>query len=269
MKYLPRLMTFIAVAQKKSFTEAAKHLEISKSAVSQQISHLESELGVRLIHRTTRQLSLTSIGENLLKRCEPLQDTLSPIFNDLSKARVSPKGRFSITYPHSLESAIIMPVIELINKEFPGLEPVLIANDASLDLVEHQIDLAVHIGELRDSTYRALPVGTIKEIFCATPLTLSRALERKQGNTEKKALNNLSLKELRQEKWISTSRHMGIVLVPDIAAKPILKSGRLSHIAKNICGPEWPVYSLHAYKGEKPIHITRFHELLCRQFETK
>ncbi|MGI1677601.1 MAG: LysR family transcriptional regulator [Cellvibrionaceae bacterium] len=292
-KQLSRLMTFTVVAQKKSFTEAAKHLQISKSAVSQQVTLLESELGVRLLNRTTRELSLTAIGTKLLERCTVLQDQLSLVFSDLADAGVSPRGRFAITYPHSLESTIILPAIEQLCKEFPDLEPVLIADDDTLDLVENQIDVAIHVGELPDSSYRALPIGSLTELFCATPFYLN-----KNGDIS-------SIEELSQHRWISTSwqkantkiackknekketvtlnefaktntlpaaigmtlQNLGIALVPDILARPLFKTGDLVQIAKHLIGPEWPVYTVHAYQKEKPIHLTRFHQLICRSFE--
>jgi DNA-binding transcriptional LysR family regulator len=61
-------------------------------------------------------------------------------------------------------------------------------------------------------------------------------------------------------------RHMGIVLLPDISAKPLVQSGALVHLLEDISGPHWPVHILHAYQGEKPVHITRFHQLVKRYF---
>ena len=293
IKQLPRLMVFTIVAQKKSFTEAAKHLKLSKSAVSQQVSALEHELGVRLLNRTTREISLTAIGSTLLKRCNVLQDQLSLAFNDLEEAGVNPKGRFAVTYPHSLESAVILPAIEQLSREFPNLEPELIADDTSLDLVEGQLDAAIHIGELPDSGYRALPVGSLTELFCASPSYVNRKA------------NIVSIEQLSQHRWMSTSwqspmmtvndlssgskktvnlnqlakantlpaalgmtlRNLGIALIPDVVAKPLFRSGSLVHIAKHLTGPEWPVYTVHPYQNEKPIHLTRFHQMVCRSFD--
>ena len=293
IKVLPRLMIFAAVAQKKSFTEAAKHLKVSKSAVSQQVSLLEAELGASLLNRTTRELSLTALGARLLERCTVLQDQLALLFNDLDEAGLSPSGRFAVTFPNSLQSTIIIPAIEQLLAEYPNLEPVLNADDQSLDLVEHNLDVAIHIGELPDSGYRALPVGSLVELFCATPLYLS-----KNGSIS-------SIPELMTHRWIAMPwqspetivtnlknskkhtihlnqfaecntlpaaidialRHLGIVLVPDIVAKPLIDSGQLIHIAKSYQGPQWPVYTVHAYQNEKPIHITRFHQIICRSFE--
>jgi len=229
---------------------------------------------------------LTAVGSTLLDRCTVLQDQLSLAFSDLTEAGVSPQGRFAITYPHSIETAIILPAIDQLCREYPNLEPELIADDSTLDLVENQLDLAIHIGELTDSSYRALPVGAVTELFCATPFYLN-----KHGDIRSKD-------ELEEHRWISTSwqkadttihfihnqenhsltlnkfakantlpavigmalRHLGIALIPDVVAKPLIESGKLVRIAKELQGPQWPVYTVHAYKSEKPIHITRFHQ---------
>ena len=291
-KQLSRLMIFANVAKKGSFTQAAEALGITKSAVSQQIKILENEMGVRVLNRTTRGVSLTALGEKLFIRCQLLQDQVELAYADIANAGENPSGRFAITFPHALESIVVMPAIEQLCCEFPGLEPELIVSDGSLDLVEHNIDVSLHAGELADSSYRALPVGTIKEIFCATPLFLNRTLLPS------------SIEELMTLNWISTAwqnpkmsifevdsnekrviklkqfskvntlpsalemalRHLGIVLLPDVTAKPLIKSGELIHIMDKITGPLWPVYTVHAYQADKPIHLTRFHQLVCRYF---
>lgn len=287
-------MVFAAVAQKKSFTGAAKYLHVSKSSISQQISQLENQLGAALLNRTTREVSLTPLGTKLLERCTVLQDQLSLLFNDLDEAGVNPSGRFAVTFPHSLQSHVITPAIKQLLSEYPNLEPKLIADDKPLDLVEHHLDVAIHIGELPDSGYRALPVGSLSELFCASPRFLI------------KHKPILSAQDLTSQKWISTSwqrakttvthlklekkeiihlkeyakcntltgaidlalKDLGIVLVPDVVAKPLIQTGELVHIATDIQGPEWPVYTVHAYQQEKPIHISRFHQIICRSFKS-
>jgi len=285
-------MSFTVVAQKKSFTQAAKHLRISKSAVSQQVSSLEAELGVRLINRTTRNLSLTATGTTLLQRCTVLQDQLSLVFNDLHETVISPSGRFAVTYPHSLESEVILPAIEQICFEFPNLEPVLIADDSPLDLVENQLDTAIHIGELPDSTYRALPIGSLKECFCATPSYIKKhgdisslddlvkhpwvaAPWQKATTVITNNLNqerqSITLNQFAKTNTLPASlgmvlRGLGIALVPDIAAASLFQSGKLIKVANEFTGPEWPVYSVHPYQQEKPIHVSRFHQLIYHRF---
>jgi len=292
IKQLPRLLVFATVARQGSFTRAGELLGISKSAVSQQISQLESEMEVRLLNRTTRGVSLTALGEKLLQRCDLLQDQVELVFADIEEASSHPTGRFAITYPHALQTSVILPAIEQLCIEYPGLEPELIADDHPLDLVTNHIDVAIHAGELPDSTYRALPVGQMTEVFCATPLYLNR-----HSPIE-------SVTDLSDHQWISTAwqsspisvfkegslsseqiqlmpfartntlpaavemakRHLGVVLLPDVVAEPMIKNGELVRVAAEVTGPHWPLYTLHAYSQEKPVHITRFHQLVCRFF---
>jgi DNA-binding transcriptional LysR family regulator len=287
-------MIFASVAQKGSFTQAGDALGITKSAVSQQIKALESEMGIRLLNRTTRGLSLTALGEKLLLRCQLLQDQVELAYADIATAVANPSGRFAITYPHSLESIVIMPAIEQLCSEFSGLEPEIMVSDSSLDLVENNLDVSIHAGELADSSYRALPVGTIKEIFCATPFFLNRNKVPKKvedlmalhwistaWQQPKTTIFDVSSNEkteikLKQFARVNTLpsalemglRHMGIMLVPDVTAMPLIKSGELVHIMDNITGPLWPVYMVHAYQKEKPIHLRRFHQLICRYFNS-
>lgn len=291
LKQLPRLLVFSCVAKNGSFTKAAAELNLTKSAISQQITSLETELGVRLLNRTTRGLSLTALGEKLLPRCHSLKDQADLIFSDISNAENNPQGKFAITYPHALEKDVVLPALEQLCIEYPGLQPTLIVNDESMDIIEHNLDLAVHAGDLSDSSYRALSVGSMTEIFCATPLFLQR-----YGTPT-------TITELEALAWISASwqrahmpvwqadnihakiklhqfaqgntlpnvldlalRHMGFILLPDQVARPLLNSGEFVHIMQDLTGPRWPVYTLHAYQQDKPIHITRFHQLVCQFF---
>ncbi|MHA7925529.1 MAG: LysR family transcriptional regulator [Marinobacter sp.] len=293
-KQLSRLMVFACVAQKGSFTQAAESLGMTKSAVSQQVKALESELGIRVLNRTTRGVSLTALGEKLLLRCQILQDQVELAFTDIANAEENPSGRFAITFPHALEAIVVMPAIEQLCFEYPGLEPELVASDKSLDLVESDLDVAVHAGELADSSYRALPVGTMKEIFCATPLFLNRTSRPETveelsdlpwistGWQQAKASvldvhsnekSNIHLKQVARVNTLPSAlelsrRHLGMVLLPDVIAKPLIKSGELVHILDTVTGPLWPVYTTHAYQADKPIHLTRFHQLVCRYFNS-
>jgi DNA-binding transcriptional LysR family regulator len=305
IKQLSRLMVFAEVVHQGSFTAAAKHLGITKSAVSQQIKSLENDMNIRLLNRTTRGVSTTTLGQKLLSRCRVLKDQADLVLKDIANAEENPKGRFAVTFPHSLESSIVMPAIEQLCLEYPGLEPELNVNDKTLDLVENNLDVAIHAGELANSSYRALPIGIITEIFCATPFYLNKNIEPKTlTDYLNKNFTPKTLADLTQLKWISTSwqnkkmpvynihnkektmieltqfskvntlpcalamslRHLGIVLLPDIVAKPFIKSGELVHIMPQFTGPIWTLNTLHAYQREKPIHLTRFHQLVCNHF---
>lgn len=293
IRHLPRLMVFAVVARKCSFTQAAKELGLTKSAVSQQVSLLENEVGARVLNRTTRGVSLTALGEKLLLRCQLLQDQVDLILADIVNAGINPQGRFAVTFPHALESNVVMPAIEQLCAEYTGLQPELVVSDSTMDLVANNLDVAIHVGELPDISYRALPVGTITEMFCATPLYLSRtstpqttaslsehrwiatSWQHRNMPILHRGTNEKSIIDLSRFAQVNTLpsalemalRHMGIVLLPDVIAIPLIKKGELVHIVDGITGPRWPVYTLHAYQNEKPVHVTRFHQLVSRFFQ--
>jgi DNA-binding transcriptional LysR family regulator len=293
-KQLPRLLVFAEVANRGSFTRAAEALGISKSAVSQQIRALESELQVQLLSRTTRGVSTTALGQQLIHRCQSLQEQVDLIFGDISSAGASPKGKMTVTFPHAIEANVILPAIEQLCIEYPGIEPQLLANDGYMDLTQNNIDLAIRAGDLADSTYRALPIGSCTEIFCATPLYINRhggadsiaALQRHRwiaaawqsnpasirdkatGASQKIELNRCAQASTLPSAVEMMLRHMGIALLPDNTAKPLIDSGEVVQIATDVTGPLWPFYTLHNYQQEKPIHITRFHQLVCRFFNS-
>lgn len=286
-------MVFATVAKKGSFTQAADEMGVTKSAVSQQVKSLEAEIGARVLHRTTRGVALTALGEKLLDRCLLLQDQVNTVFADIVNAGIAPQGRFSVTFPHALAPSVVEPAIEQLCVEFPRLEPALLVSDEVMDLVANNLDVAVHVGELPSSGYRALPVGAMTEVFCASPLYLSRTSIPKTPQ------------DLCGHRWIATSwqhpqmsiwrsggagrstitltqfaqvntlpgavalalRHMGVVLLPDVTAKPLIQAGELVQLVAGITGPRWPVHTLHAYTSERPVHVSRFHQLVQRYFQ--
>lgn len=295
LKQLPRLMIFSEIAQKGSFTEAASSLGITKSAVSQQITQLEHDLGSRILNRNTRGVHPTALGKKLLKRCQSLKEQVDLMYSDIANSGANPEGNLKVTFPHALESSVILPAFEQLCFEYPGIQPELVASDYSLDLVSNNLDLAIHVGELPDSTYRALPVGTLTEIFCATPLYISkhglpttveqlskhrwiatgwqnqsidvRCIE--TGDVETVTFNKTASANTLPSAMELGMRNMGILLLPDLVAIPKIQSGELIHLVKEVTGPLWPVYTLHAYQHEKPIQVTRFHQLVHRFFNTK
>jgi len=292
IRHLSKLMVFAAVAEQGSFTQAAQSLGITKSAASQHIRQLEAELGIRVLNRTTRGVSLTALGEKLLHRCRLLQDQVDQVFVDIANATGDPQGRFAVTFPHSLETGVVIPALEQLCLEYPRLEPELVVSDRTLDLIANQLDMAVRVGALPDTSYRALPVGTMTEVFCATPLYLNRAgipqtpegLARHrwiatswqqpkmpiwQGGSNEKIM--ITLNRFAQANSLPGAlalalRHMGMVLLSDIVAKPLFKTGELVRVAGSVRGPSWQVSTLHTYPGDKPVHLSRFHALVRRFF---
>jgi DNA-binding transcriptional LysR family regulator len=298
IKQLPKLLVFAMVAKKKSFTKAAEILQLSKSSVSQSISALENEVGLDLLIRTSRGLSLTPIGEEILLQCEPLQSQIKNIYSYIDSATTSPKGRFTIKFPESLEHSVVLPALRQLCKEYKNLEPKLISSDKPLDLVECGIDFSIHIGEMKDSGYRALPIGRCNEIFCASPLyvqnssspiTLEKIEEHRwikmDWQNSKTSISSFSepldkcevrwlkLNACAQTNSIMTAidmslGSMGIILVPEATVKRQIENNNLVQVIPNSFGSNWSAYALHAYQNNKPKHWTRFYELIVSSFKS-
>ena len=131
----------------------------SKSAISQQIKRLEQDIGQQLLSRNTRGMSLTATGEKLLSRCELLRDQVDLAFEELNHSKETPSGTFSLTIPHSCEKDIVIPAVSQLCVEFPQIEPDILVTDKAKDLIQNNLDIAIYAGELKDSNYRALPIG--------------------------------------------------------------------------------------------------------------
>lgn len=293
IKMLPALLAFAEVAKQESFTLAAKQLGMSKSAVSQQIKRLEEHIGQQLLSRHTRGMSLTAAGEKLLLRSELLQDQVSLAFEELNSSKETPSGIFALTIPHSCERDIVIPALNQLCIEFPLLEPRLIVTDESRDLIQDNLDVALYTGELKDSSYRALPVGNVGEVICASPayiqkhgaiqslqdLTSQRWIAAPWQNGPVKLFKNSKISEpleldvhfCAQTNTLPSAlemviNDMGIALLPEFVLQTELANGRLVRVLSSHQGRQWPFYLVHRFQGEKPIHITRFYQLIKHFF---
>ncbi|WP_370979351.1 LysR family transcriptional regulator [Agaribacterium sp. ZY112] len=293
-KLLPSMLMFAEVVKQGSFTQAAKQLSMSKSAISQQVSKLEQVLDAQLLSRNTRGLAVTAFGKKLLERCELLQEQVDLTFVALSNAESSPKGEFSLTVPHALERDIAVPALRQLCQEFPGIEPRLVVSDQRLDLVKDKLDIAINAGELKDSCYRAMPIGSSSDMFCASAEYIQRhgqvqtladieqhrwitalwqqqkgACIYQQSNNE--LVHTLAAKHSYRASTLSAviemaKQHMGFVLLPDIVSKPLLAEHGFYQLLPQYRGPSWPFYLLHNYQTDKPQYVNRFYQLVCHYF---
>ena len=293
VKKLSSLLIFAEVANKKSFTQAANKLQMSKSAVSQHIKRLEEDTEQKLLSRNTRGMSLTSAGEKLLERCELLRDQVELAYNELNQSKETPSGVFALTIPHSVEKEIVIPALKQLCLEFPLLTISLEVTDKPLDLIEHDLDVSIYAGELKDSNYRALPIGTANEIFCAHPsyiqkrglLTAINDLQehdlialpwQKESLTLSKDNDSSETSSLHIHYFAKTNtlpsalalilNGMGVGLLPEFTIQSALAKGDLTRVMPLYKGKQWPFYMVHRFHRDKPIHITRFYRLVQHFF---
>jgi DNA-binding transcriptional LysR family regulator len=175
MDKLRAMAAFVRIVDRGSLTAAADDLAMSLPSVVRTLAALEAELGVRLLHRTTRRMSLTDEGREYLERCRRVLAEIEEADAALSARRARPKGRLRLSAPVLFGRMHVAPLVTAFALKHPDLHIELTLLDRMVDLVEEGIDAAVRIGRLRDSSLVAVPVGETRRVVCATPAYLKRA----------------------------------------------------------------------------------------------
>lgn len=174
MDRLDDLNLFVRVAEQGSITAAARSLDISLSVASQRLKRLEQRLGVRLFHRTTRQLKLTAEGEALLEQGGPLLEDLDALTSGIKRAGREIKGTLRITMPAAFGRLYISPLLPQFLARHPALDLHTIVADEMLDLAREGLDLAIRIGTLEDSRLVSRKIASNRRVLCASPDYLRR-----------------------------------------------------------------------------------------------
>jgi DNA-binding transcriptional LysR family regulator len=150
-------------------------LSTSLPSVVRTLAALEADLGVRLLNRTTRRLSLTDEGREYVERCKRVLAEVDDAEAALSARRATPKGRLRMTAPVMFGRLRVAPLVTEFVLKHPALQLELILLDRIVDLVEEGIDVGIRIARLPDSTLVAVPVGETRRVVCASPAYLKRA----------------------------------------------------------------------------------------------
>lgn len=165
---------FVQVVDYGSFSAAAKKLGITKSAVSQQVSQLEETLGTRLLHRTTRQLTLTEAGEMYLEGCRQMIDAAEGANQKVGQYSKEPSGTLRISCSHDFAAEQLVPLLGPFMEKHPKLTLEIDGSDDAINLVKEQIDLAIRIGRLNESGWITRKIGEEEEVIIASPAYLER-----------------------------------------------------------------------------------------------
>lgn len=165
---------FVKVAETQSFSKAAARLKSSKSVVSRHVSALETELGVRLIHRTTRALALTEAGQRYFDQASQILADLAMADESVCALQTSPRGKLRINAPMSFGFLHLAPALAEFVARYPEVEVDVAMSDRFVDLVEEGFDVAVRIAALQDSTLIARRIAPVRLVVCGSPEYLTR-----------------------------------------------------------------------------------------------
>ncbi len=165
---------FLRVLDQGSISAAARSLDISVAVASQRLKRLERDLGVRLLHRTTRHLQATPEGTALAERGRALVDDLEALTTGLQQAATRVSGTLRVTTSATFGRLYISPLLPEFLARYPELKVNVDLNDQVLDLVSEGFDLAIRVGELDDSTLVARKLAPNRRVLCAAPAYLQR-----------------------------------------------------------------------------------------------
>lgn len=165
---------FVAVAEEAGFAGAARRLTMSPPAVTRAIAALEQHLGIKLLNRTTRFVRVTEAGQRYLEDAKRVIAAADEADESVVGLNAEPRGHIAVTAPVLFGRMYIMPgIIEYMNR-YTGMEVSALFVDRVVNMLEEGVDVAIRIGELPDSSYRAVRVGSVKRLMVASPSYLAQ-----------------------------------------------------------------------------------------------
>lgn len=167
------MSVFVAVAEEESFAAAARRLHMSPPAVTRAVAGLEERLGVRLFTRTTRQVRPTDAGSRYLEDVRRILLDADEADEAAAGINATPRGMLAVTAPVMFGRIYVMPVITAYQRAFEQTRVSALFVDRVVNLVEEGLDAGIRIGSLPDSTLRAIRVGQVRRIVCASPAYLA------------------------------------------------------------------------------------------------
>lgn len=169
MDRLHLMTVFVAVAEEESFAAGARRLGMSPPAVTRAISALEERLGVKLLNRTTRYVRVTDAGSRYLDDARRIIGEMDEADEAAAGINAEPRGHLAVTAPVMFGRLFVIPGIVDYLKRYPDMEVSAVFLDRVVNLLEEGFDVGIRIGELPDSSMRAIRVGQVRRVLCASP----------------------------------------------------------------------------------------------------
>lgn len=177
MSRLRQMSIFAHIVEQGSVSSAALKLNLSKSVVSQHLKALEQDLGVTLIKRTTRRQKLTDVGESFYQSCREMNAIANYAWEQVHESQIEPKGRIRITAANALMDILVAPAVADLMKRYPALKPELISDDQPINLMDHDVDLAIRVGRSQDSNLKQKRLGEFRDVLCVNPALKAKDID--------------------------------------------------------------------------------------------
>lgn len=283
----------VEVVNSGSFSAAARVLGVSKGHVSQQISRLEDRLGTRLLHRTTRKLSLTETGEIYYKQCRQVVEDLETAERAVNQAQEQVKGQLTISAPHWIGEALLVPALAKFQQTHPDLEVELLLGGHRVNLIDEHIDIAIQVGARKDINVVNLVLTPTRFHVVASPEYIekhgvpSKPQELKQHNCllfvdagqtrpwrfkSSRGALNISVNST----WRSNSGHalrsaaehsLGLAYLPDYYLGEDLASGKLVTVLDDWQAIDRDVVAIYQHRSHLSAKVRLVTQFLAAHFQ--
>ena len=284
MSPFDRMHIFVRVAELASFTQAAEALGIPKASASTAVQQLETQLGTRLLHRTTRRVQLTQDGQAYYERCKDLLadvDELQSMFQHADGAGL--KGRVRIDMSTGMARNVVVPRLPELLARHPGLEVELSSTERRVDVVREGFDCVLRTGAVVDSSLVARPLGLARLVNCASPAYLRahgtpRSLADLPGHRLVHFVNTLGARSAGFEAVVDGAlvltpmqgaltvnnaeaymagclAGLGLIQVPHLGVVDLLARGDLVEVLPQLAAPPMPLTLMYANRRNLPRRV--------------
>lgn len=288
------MQLFSRIVELGSFSKAAEQLDISRASATELIKQLEARLGVRLLQRTTRQVSTTLDGRSYYQHCLSVLGEIEAVENALSQTAKHPRGRLKVDLPASLSRLVVIPALADFYARYPDIVLEIGIGDRMIDLVHEGVDCVVRIGELSDSSLIARSLKLLPQISCASTAYLARhglptqldeleghycvdylsATTRRQQPLEFGVEGRIETRNLpaciavnQGEAYVAACEvGLGIIQVPRYHVEAQLASGRLVELLPQYPPPALPMTLLYPHHRHLTPRLRVFIEWLVALF---
>ncbi|WOB50294.1 LysR family transcriptional regulator [Xanthomonas hydrangeae] len=289
---LRRLAYFVAVVDTGSFTAAAERLGITKAVVSQQVARLERECRTSLLVRTTRKVRTTELGQAFYQRCAAILRDTDDAFDTLTDTAAEPSGLLRLTAPLDYGVHVVVPAIAAFTRRYPACKVDAILSDQTLDLMTANIELAIRVGWLAESSLQARKIGAFRQLLVA-PSTMTAQLAGLTAPQDIATLPFIANTALRDhQRWhFAHATHApqsvdvqpgifldatlavreavcqgaGISVLPDYVVADDLAAGRLLHVLPQWQLPSGGIHAVFPATRFRPAKVRAFVDVLLEQ----
>lgn len=289
------MLAFVRAVQCNGFTRAARDLGVTPSAVSKLVTRLERRLGVRLLQRSTRRMTLTAEGTLYFERVQRIVAEIEDAESDVMRFSGAPRGRVRIGLGNAFANFALVPALPEFIARFPEITLDLVVTEYTVDLVEAGLDLAIRIGPLGDVNLAARRIGELERVISAAPAYLERhgvprtpedlahhnclTISEVPGQTEwpfrgsagtrsVAVRGNLNVDNA-ETLYEAALAGLGIIRLSDLVVGPAIRSGQLVPILLDAHRPEpMPVHAVYMPLRRRPPRVEAVIQFLVEKFSS-